>query len=165
MSILKSLIFPIFSFNNLIFLILFSILMQSLINKFKLLLSQLFSIFFPFSIEIFILFDNLSKSFIIFSLKYNSLYLLSTSNNNSSSRLFSAFLILVNVFWISFFNSSLLLFILSYIGFNSFIFWFKLIDISSKHFIFSFNLFLFSFSISSIKHIYFIMSYLLLCSL
>ena len=112
-------IFPILSFNNFIFLILFSILIQLFINSGILLLFQLFSISFPFSNDIFILFGNLSHSFIIFSSKYNSLYLLSTSNNNSSSLLFKAFL---NIFCIFIFNSSLLSLILSYIGFNSFIF-------------------------------------------
>ena len=72
--------------------------MQLFINNGILLLSQLFSISFPFSNDIFILFDNLSHSFIISSFKYNSLYLLSTSNNNSSSLLFNAFLNLVNIF-------------------------------------------------------------------
>ena len=72
--------------------------MQLFINNGILLLSQLFSISFPFSNDIFILFGNLSYSFIISSFKYNSLYLLSTSNNNSSSLLFNAFLNLVNIF-------------------------------------------------------------------
>ena len=71
--------------------------MQLLINKFNLSLFQLFSISFPFSNDIFILFGNLSQSFIIFSLKYNE-YLLSTSFNNSSSLSFKALLNLVNAF-------------------------------------------------------------------
>ena len=136
-----------------IFLILFSILIQLLINNGNVLLFQLFSISFPFSNDIFILFGNLWLSFIISSLIYNSLYFLSTSDNNSSSLSFNEFLNFVNIFCIFVFNSSLLLSILSYIGFNSFIFCSKLIEISSKHCKFSFNLFLFSFSISLIKHI------------
>jgi len=91
-------IFPILSFNNFIFLILFSMLIQLFIKSGILLLFQLFSISFPFSNDIFILFGNLSHSFIIFSSKYNSLYLLSTSNNNSSSLFFNAPPNLVNIF-------------------------------------------------------------------
>ena len=135
-----------------IFVLLFSILIQLLINKGNVLLFQLFSISFPFSNDIFILFGNLSQYFIISSLKYNPLNLLSTSFNNSSSLSFNAFLNLVNIFWIYDFSSSLVLLAFSHLGFNSFIFCSIFIDISSKLFILSFNLFLFSFSISSMKH-------------
>ena len=71
--------------------------MRLLINKFYLSLFQLFSISFPFYNDIFILFGNISQSFNIFSLKYNS-FLLSTYCNNSSSLTFKALLNLVNAF-------------------------------------------------------------------
>ena len=73
--------------------------MQSFINEHNLLLSfQSLSINFPFSNDNFILFGNFSPSFIILSFPYISLYLLSISNNNTSSLSFNAVLIFVKIF-------------------------------------------------------------------
>ena len=89
----------IFSFIVFIALISFSILIQSLIKDFiSLLLSHSLSINFPFSKDILILFGNFSVSINISSLKYNFSNSLSTSNKSSSSLLFKAFLIFVNIF-------------------------------------------------------------------
>ena len=89
----------IFSFIVFIVLISFSILIQSLIKDFNsLLFSHSLSINFPFSKDIFILFGNFSVSVNISSLKYNFSNSLSTSNKSSSSLLFKAFLIFVNIF-------------------------------------------------------------------
>ena len=77
--------------------------MQSLISEFNALFSsQSFSIIFPFSNTVFILFGNFSLSFMISisSLKYALLYILSTSNSNSSSLSFKVVLIFVNIFCI-----------------------------------------------------------------
>ena len=65
---------------------LFSTLIQSLINELNLLSSfHSLSFIFPFSKDIFILLGSFSLSFIISSLKYNDSNCLSTSNKSSSS--------------------------------------------------------------------------------
>ena len=89
--------FLILSFILFISLILFSIIIQSLINELKLFSFHSLFIIFPFSIDFFILFGNFSLSFIISSLKYILSYLLSLSDNNLSSFSFNTFLILVNI--------------------------------------------------------------------
>ena len=133
-----------------IFLILFSILIQSLIYEHKLLLSHSLSINLPFSNDNFICFGNFSPFLIIPSLKYLVLYKLSTSDNNCSSLSLSVFLILVNIFCISNFKFSLSFSISSNIFFNDSIDSLNLFCKSSKDFIFSFNLFFFSSLIFSI---------------
>jgi len=131
------------SFIELISIILFSILIQSLINEFNLLLSSFhsLSIIFPFSNDIFILFGNFSLFFIISSLQILLNYL-SIFNKSSSSLSFKAFLILVKIFWIFSFISSLLCIIFSNIFFKSLIVFSKVFDKSSNilifHLIYSF---------------------------
>ena len=127
----------------------FSIFMHSLIKNAN--LSSLKSIFFPFSNDNFTLLGNFSHCLNIFSSKYILLNFLSTSDNNSSSLLFNSFLIFVNVFCISIFNSSLFLIIFSYIIFKFLIESCIVSDIFSKYFIFSFILIFFSSFISSNK--------------
>ena len=141
-SIIFSLINTIIYFILFISLILFSILIHSLILKAN--LSSLNSIFFPFPEDNFILLGNFSHCLNIFSSKYISLYFLSTSNKSSSSLLFISFLILVNVFCIFNFNSSLSLIIFSNIIFKLSIESFNELDNSSKYFIFDLILFFFS---------------------
>jgi len=131
------------SFIELISIILFSILIQSLINEFNLLLSSFhsLSIIFPFSNDIFILFGKFSLFFFISSLQILLNYLL-IFNKSSSSLSFKAFLILVKIFWIFSFISSLLCIIFSNIFFKSLIVFSKVFDKSSNilifHLIYSF---------------------------
>ena len=112
------------------------------------------SISFPSSKDIFTLLGNFSLFLIKSSLKYISLNLLSTSKKSWSSLSFKVFLILVNIFWIFNFISSLFFSIFSKIVFNSIIDCSKVLDNSSKYNIFSFNLFFFSSFISSILYIW-----------
>ena len=128
-----------------------SIFKQSFIKEFNLFSFQCSSINFPLIKEFFILFGNLSSCLIISSFKNISSNLLSTSDNKLSSLLFNSFLNFVNIFWIVVFNFSLSSFIFSNNFFKSSIDCLKLVDKSSKIFIFSFNLDFFSFSISSIR--------------
>ncbi len=141
--------FLIFSLIVFISLIFFSIFIHSLINGAN--LSSLNSIFLIFSKDNFILFGNFSLCFKIFSSKYISLNCLSTFNKSSSSLLFISFVILVNVFCISNFNSSLFLFIFSIVTFKLSIESCIVSDISSKYFILDIILFFFSSFTSSIK--------------
>jgi len=94
--------------------------MQSLIKEHNLLSSFQHSspINFPFYNDIFIFSGIFSLFLINDSLQNNSLNCLSISSKSSSSLLFSAFLKLVNIFWIFNFNSSLLLLIFSKMAFN-----------------------------------------------
>jgi len=132
-------------------LILFSIIIQSLINELKLFSSHSFFIILPLSIDFFILLGNFSLSLIKSSLKYFLSNLLFISNNNWSSFSFNALLILVNIVCIFNFKSSLFLFISSYILFNLLIYFFIWLFNSSKLLIFSFNLFYFSLVIYLIR--------------
>ena len=141
--ILFNLHFLILSFILFIFFILFSILMQSLIIVFNLLLSHSFSIILPFSNNIFILLGNLSHSFNISSLKYLFSNCLSTSINNSSSLSLSAVLNLVNNFCIFNLISSLLFVIFSDNIFKSSIDDFIVFDKFSNVLILPFKLFFF----------------------
>ena len=118
--------------------------MQLLIIEFNFKLSfQSISLILPFSNTLLIFFGNFSHFFKRSSLKKNSSNFLSISVNKKSSLSFKEFLIFVNIFWISDFNSSLFLFFSSNIFFNSSIFCCRFLDKSVKYLILSFNSFFF----------------------
>ena len=147
-------IFFIFAFILFIALILFSISKHSFISLIIPLSSFLISKKFLYlSKDDFILSGSFSISFKNSSLKYELSYALTTFNNNSSSLLFNAFLIFVNIFCIFNFNSSFFPFKFSYLSFISLNDSLNLDDISSNILIFSFIPFFFSSIISSIRYI------------